>query len=133
MKHHDSKTKPEVSFSSIDIETDVLFADHPLQYSTAVASSLRKPPAIVSLTHDAPRPLETEDEYAIVMPLDGDLVVREAPYLDRVLRQDHMLFLPYFTNLSLHTLAKESSFLISVSSLVSNFVQGVAPIKSFVV
>lgn len=112
MKHHDSKTKPEVSFSSIDIETDVLFADHPLQYSTAVASSLRKPPAIVSLTHDAPRPLETEDEYAIVMPLDGDLVVREAPYLDRVLRQDHMLFLPYFTNLSLHTLAKESSFLI---------------------
>ena len=72
MKHHDSKTKPEVSFSSIDIETDVLCADHPLQYSTAVASALRKPPAIVSLTHDAPRPLETEDEYAIVMPLDGE-------------------------------------------------------------
>lgn len=133
MKHHDSKTKPEVSFSSIDIETDVLFADHPLQYSTAVASSLRKPPAIVSLTHDAPRPLETEDEYAIVMPLDGDLVVREAPYLDRVLRQDHMLFLPYFTNLSLHTLAKESSFLIFRFLPSIHFVQGVAPIKSFVV
>lgn len=111
MKQHDFPATPEVSCPSIDIETDVLFADHPLQYSTAVASSLRQPPAVLSLAHGAARPIETEDEYALVIPLNGDIVVRETPYLDRVLHQDQMLLMPHFTQLTLHTLAEESSVL----------------------
>lgn len=108
----ESRPASDVALSSIDIETDVLFADHPLQYSTAVATSLRQIPSIIPLTRDVAHTVDTEDAYAFIIPLHDDLVISEEPYLDKVLRKDQMLFVPYYTNLTLRTLSNDSTFLL---------------------
>lgn len=85
----------------IDIEEDLLFADHPMAHTTQIARGIEGKPQLLYLSKGNSMTVNTEDCYAFLLPLEGELYLEEPPYEPHTPTNGDFLLLNYYTNLTI--------------------------------
>ncbi len=96
----------------LDVEEDLLFADHPMAHTDHIMQAIEGKPHLVHLSEGQERKISTEDCYAFLIPIEGELVLEEPPYEEHAPSSQEIFLLNYYTEMTVKPLGKEARFLL---------------------
>lgn len=96
----------------LDVEEDLLFADHPMAHTDHIMRAIQGKPVLIHLSKGQERKIATEDCYAFLIPIEGEILLEEPPYEEHAPSKQEIFLLNYYTEMTVKPVDEEVRFLL---------------------
>lgn len=95
----------------LDVEEDLLFADHPMAHTDHIMRAIQGKPLLIYLSKGQKRKIATEDCYAFLIPIEGEVILEEPPYEEHAPSSEEIFLLNYYTEVTVKSSGQNARFL----------------------